>query len=39
VCFLAKRLNATVDIGHHGGASFALRFPLKADEPVEPRAD
>jgi two-component sensor histidine kinase len=34
---LAQRLRASVRMENAGGAAFTLRFPLQADESVEPR--
>jgi two-component sensor histidine kinase len=39
IYILGKRLNATVTVENHNGASVTVTFPLEADAPVEPRPE
>ena len=37
VYILSKRLAATISVANQNGACFTISFPLKAEEPVEPK--
>jgi PAS domain S-box-containing protein len=39
VHILSRRLHATVSVEHDGGTRFTIRFPVRADSPVEPRPE
>jgi two-component sensor histidine kinase len=39
VNILARRLEARVAIERHGGTTFTLTFPVRADPPLEPKHD
>jgi two-component sensor histidine kinase len=39
VHILSRRLRATVSVEHDGGTRFTIRFPVRADSPVEPRPE